>query len=298
MKGMVTLLKSMNMVTQKWNVGLFASIKDKCISILKSEIIEIQENVRKRYLNNEFKELKSYLVGNKRFISAFKTTLDTEDEKIAYEMGRLSGFLSVYEEFLDERAETDACMKYFSKTKYSKEILEKLSNTDYMSHNQLARALSIQPCQLTSTMTQLEKHNQHMIAFSKIGKYKYYYLTEIGKKYIRYRNKDGIADRIVELIKKISVRMRGECADASLHDFIKVNYGDSKELKNAADCLLQNINTLETENHIYNTIQSTYQSILLYNFDKQKNTLGKTNISNSVIIMPHNNLYVADSVRH
>ena len=70
------LLKSMNMVTRQWNERLFTSIKDKGISTLKSEIIEIQKTARERYLTSKFEELRSYLNGYKRFISAFKTTMD------------------------------------------------------------------------------------------------------------------------------------------------------------------------------------------------------------------------------
>ena len=110
----MTLLKSMNMVTRQWNERLFTSIKDKGILTLKSEIIEIQKTVRERYLTSKFEELRRYLNGYKRFISAFKTTLDTDSEKIAYEMGRLSGYLSVYEEFLDEQTEIDAYLKFCS----------------------------------------------------------------------------------------------------------------------------------------------------------------------------------------
>lgn len=281
----MTLLKSMNMVTRQWNERLFTSIKDKGISTLKSEIIEIQKTVRERYLTSKFEELRRYLNGYKRFISAFKTTLDTDSEKIAYEMGRLSGYLSVYEEFLDEQTEIDAYLKFCSETKYSKEILEKLAKVDYMSHNQLAKSLDIMPCQLTNTMSRFEQSNQHMISFSKIGKFKCYYLTEMGKHYIKSRNKDRIGENIAGLLKKISSRIRGECDDTSLHDYINANYGEFKEVREEAQCLSKNINNIEDINHLCKKPYLIY-SFYLSNIAKQKNTVKPPILWNDQNIMP------------
>ena len=277
------------MVTKQWNERLFTSIKDKDISIFKNEIIEIQKNVREQYLTSRFEKLRSYLNGYKRFISAFKTTLDTDSEKIAYEMGRLSGYLSVYEAFLDEQTEINAYVKFCSETKYSKEILEKLAKVDYMSHNQLAKSLDIKPCQLTNTMSRFEHSNQHMISFSKIGKFKCYYLTELGKQYIKSRNKDHVGDNVAGLLKKISSRIRGECDDISLNYYINSNYGEFEKVRNEAQRLSENINDIENKNHLCNKPYLIY-SFYISNIANEKNTFNQNILWNNQKIMHCSNL--------
>ncbi len=277
------------MVTKQWNERLFISIKDKDISTLKSEIIEVQKKVRERYLTSKFEELRSYLNGWKRFISAFKTILDTDIEKTAYEMGRLSGYLTAYEELLDEQTEIETYVKFCSETKYSREILEKLATVDYMTHNQLAKSLEIKPCQLTNTMSRFEQSNQHMISFSKIGKFKSYYLTEMGKQYIKSRNKDHIGEKIAELLKKITSRIKGECDDISLQCYINAYYGEFKEVREEAQRLSENIKNIEGTTHIYNNpylIYSFYSS----NIAQQKNTVNQKITWDDQNIMPYVNI--------
>ena len=174
-------MKKMNEIIQTWNTKLFNAIQGKHLHILTEELLEIKEKVRTYYRYKKHEELKKLLFENRRFISDFKTTLETDDEIIAYEMGRLSGFLFVYEDLLEEQLDVEKYKTFCKTEKCGKRIFEILLKEDHISNNMLAKRLHISQKKLTEIMTTLNKMDQHLIATAQIGTYKYYYLTEMGK---------------------------------------------------------------------------------------------------------------------
>lgn len=175
-------MKQMNEIIQTWNTKLFNAIQGKHLHILTEELLEIKEKVRTYYQNREYDELRKFLTGNRKFINDFKTILETDEEKLAYEMGRLSEFLSIYENLLDEQTEFENYITFCRTESHGKKIFEILLKEDYISHGMLAKKLSISQKRLTEIMMILNKMNQHLITTSQMGTYKYYYLTEMGRR--------------------------------------------------------------------------------------------------------------------
>lgn len=115
-----------------------------------------------------------------------------EDNNIDFARGRLAGITETFEifiahtEFLNSRAENMKAViselnNYFKTSRVGSEIIGCLQADIGIQHKELAKRLDIDASTLTYHISVLEKTG--IINVEKISKYKFYYLSELGKEY-------------------------------------------------------------------------------------------------------------------
>ena len=123
---------------------------------------------------------------------------------IHYQIGRLSGVIESLEEYFisdDYRAAklTDEmiCEK-IEDLPHINEILIRIEHSDGIRHGRLADMVGIDKSTLTPIMAKLEKSG--VIRFTSIGKYKYYYITSLGRRYLETKDTDNASERGIDLL--------------------------------------------------------------------------------------------------
>lgn len=181
-------------------------------------------NAVSRYVSVAANELKSYY-RNKDY-QALKKSHDKLDHcflfprkeeetnaSIGYMIGYICGILQSLEEFLisDEFEINSSLLEEKSadieSVPHVHEILKVLSTTDEVQHQSLADRIGIDKSTLTPIMERLNKLN--LVSFSRIGKFKFYSVTSVGRAYNQQFsvNENMIADASGKLEKILNLLM-------------------------------------------------------------------------------------------
>lgn len=148
------------------------------------------------------------------WVQAYKTCMETKEEINSFYMGLLSGVITAAEQKAWEEKEEEYYTLTHADTKYYDMIFKELYPVDYMQHKVLAEKLSVTTSQLTNIMKRVANDEQHMIITSHQGKFKYYFLSELGKKYYNHRfgteDKKETEELLEALIRRIKYNERRE----------------------------------------------------------------------------------------
>lgn len=232
-------MKMLNKLMDKICGRLYSAIVSRNISELKTETGSIMFRLVDDYSMNNLKELREEIEKYQKWINAVSGTFDTEEEKIAYQMGLLGGTVAAVTQLKEYQEQTEEYEKASFDTKYQEGIIEQLIGEDYIQHNQLAKNLNISPSQLSTIMNKLDDGRQNIISMSRMGKFKYYCLTDMGKRYYYNKNKGGFRNEISELLQCV---LDAQKKTNSVIHFVDKYYHDDLELKQKAskvDLLIQ-----------------------------------------------------------
>ncbi len=182
-------MKGLNQLLEKIDHELFTAILSRQTEMVYAETRRIREEMSGAYSLYENAELEKEIKKIRQFIQAFRDSLDPE-ELVVYYMGTLGGFTEYLSELFAERNKKDRFTANPIKSQYYNQIICILSQKEYVQHKDLAAELGIKTSSLTRIMKSVEEEQPYIVSSSS-GKYKYYCLTETGKKYYaQYINKE------------------------------------------------------------------------------------------------------------
>ena len=158
------IMKTLNKLLEKLCDKLYFAIVNRNISELKTETNSIICRILNDYSVNNLKELQKELLKYQKWTDGIAGVFDTEDEKIAYQMGMLGGTVAAITQLKDEQEQIKSYEIAHLDTKYQESIIEQLIGKDYIQHNQLAKNLNISPSQLSTIMNKLDDEHQNIIS--------------------------------------------------------------------------------------------------------------------------------------
>jgi len=226
-------MKRLNQLVQKINAVFFRIITERQVQRLRDEVKVSYDRLFNLFMQGNARELQTEIAGTEKLLQAFRTTLETDEENIMYQMGLLGGATMVIKQMYFDNVQMEETHSSCPDTKYADRIVENLVYVPYMQHAQLARKLEISSSQLTQIMTKLDNSGYQFINSSREGKFKYYSLSEIGKKYYRKQIGRNFRNEIMQLLMTIYQRIRGEKRN-TITDYICKYYNEDIDLKEAA----------------------------------------------------------------
>lgn len=135
--------------------------------------------------NDRYEALEELMNGQYR--SAARTfEREKSANTLSYELGYLSGALSVTKEVLRKHSQQVQFQAFTAQTEWNRiphllQILEAISRQPGIQHARLAKAVQLNPSTLTGLMHRIEEAG--LIASTRSGKFKYYSLTASGSAY-------------------------------------------------------------------------------------------------------------------
>lgn len=148
----------------------------------------LQHNFSNVTANKElFREFKDSLKQLNRLLPYYAKMEKTE-RNIHFARGRLIGVCEIYQNLIElsEKAEyhshtIDDVFAAIKTISHGDEVLESLSLSRGINHKELSNIIGIDVSTLTGIMDKLE--NLNLIYYTKIGKFKFYYLSDLGQSY-------------------------------------------------------------------------------------------------------------------
>lgn len=212
------------------NENMYSALVMKNVEKVNEVVSERIEAIRQYALEQRNKELEEAIRQSAFWTQAYRSCMDTKEENIAYCMGLLNGVTAAARQRRREEKEAEEYAVSHPDTKYYKLIFQELSKVDYIQHKDLAEKLSIKPNQLTNIMKKIAGDGQHMIISTNTGKFKYYFLSETGKKYYRSRLVGEEQKEIEELLERLIERVESKNRMA-LFQYACKNYPCQKEVR-------------------------------------------------------------------
>lgn len=234
-------MKVLNKVLVRLCERMYQAVIDRDLAEVKAEVDSITSQLVDDLSMNNMENLQEMLERYQKWTDAVFGAFDTEEEKIAYQMGILAGTVSAIAHLKEIEERIRECSRTHFDTKYWDDIIEYLADKDHLQHNQLAKKLDMDPSQLTTIMNKLDEEGQDMIAMSRTGKFKYYCLTDIGRRYYHNRHKGNFREEIVELMQCVLDSQASDKNDTVKH-FADKYYHDDLEVKQKA---------VEVDAHLY-----------------------------------------------
>ena len=183
-------------------------------------------NVVNEWLKGNLDECKKSLKLGSAIMNTFERGLGKDDDSI-FALGSLLGTIQCLERLYQDSKETVYAIELFDSAIYSvkhlKEIVATLEMYGVMSHTELCQKLEIEKSTLSEAMKKVQ--DTGLITSSKMGKYKLYVLSDLGKKYGKYiRRKKSEAEDITQNI--VNLLMHSEVTNDVLlfiEQLIKTN---------------------------------------------------------------------------
>lgn len=175
-------MRGLNELLGKLNYALYNAVSEHRSEDVHAQTKEIGDAMSRAYSFYENTKLENEIKRNRQFIQAFRDSLEP-DELVTYYMGMLEGFTECFSGLFTERIKSDKLKANPLKSQYYNKIIQILFQKEYVQHKDLAAALGIKVSSLTRIMKTIEQDDQTYIVASSVGKYKYYCLTDAGKKY-------------------------------------------------------------------------------------------------------------------
>ncbi len=232
-------MKKLNQFMEKTCSELYYVILEKNILKIKEIIGSMTYGIVNLYDKNNLKELQGLLERYQKWTDAAVGVFETEEEKIAYQMGVLGGTTAAIQQLKENQNQIIEYRMLHLDTKYQDQIIEQLIDKDYVQHNQLAKNLKISTSQLSVIMNKFNAENQNVISVSRVGKYKYYCLTDMGKRYYHSKNKGNFREEMSELMQCV---LDARKKQDTIKHFVDKYYYDDLELKQKA---------LEVDGYLY-----------------------------------------------
>ncbi len=226
-------MKELNKLVAKINERIFNAISERRIQKMQDEVETFYDRLSDFIAQRKFHELESELVKTEKLLQAVRTTLETEEENISFQIGRLAGINMVFKQMYFDNAQVTEARALCPDTKYADILIDTLADVPFMQHKQLADKLDISSSQLTQIMAKLDKSSFKFINSSKNGKFKYYSLSEIGKKYYKKQIGRNVRDELLQLMRVIYLRLR-EKKNSTITEYICKYYDENLELKEEA----------------------------------------------------------------
>lgn len=211
------------------NENIYSALVGKNVEKVNEVVNERIEAIWQYALERRSKELEEVIHQSTFWTQAYRSCMDTKEENISYCMGLLNGVTAAARQRRREEKEAEEYTVSHPDTKYYKLIFQELSKVDYLQHKDLAEKLSIKPNQLTNIMKKIAGDGQHMIISTNTGKFKYYFLSETGKKYYRSRFVSEETKEIEELLECLMERVESK-NERVLFQYACKNYLCQKEV--------------------------------------------------------------------
>jgi len=226
-------MKLLNSLLKKINEKLYAAVISKNIKDLREEVNKINYQLIDLFGMGEHDQVLEMLEKYRKWVNASAGIFETEEEMAAYQMGMLSGTVAAVDQLCQMNNQIREYEMAHLGTKYQEQIIEQLIGTEYISHNQLAQKLQISPSQLTVMMSKLEGTKQNIISASRNGKFKYYCLTDFGKRYYNYQHKGNLREEIMLLLSCVMQKCRSKERNI-IKSFVDRYYVNDLKLKQMA----------------------------------------------------------------
>lgn len=232
-------MKTLNKFMEKVNSELYFGVLEKNISKIKDVIGDMAFRIVNLYAKNCMTELQDALEKYQKLTDSAAGIFETEEEKIAYQLGVLGGTTAAIRQLKDNCDQIKEYQTTHFDTKYQEMIIEQLVDKDYVQHNQLAKNLNMSTSQLSVIMNKLDDGQQNIISMSRVGKFKYYSLTDMGKRYYHSKNKGNFREEISELMQCVLDTRKKQ---NTVKHFVDKYYNDDLALKQKA---------LEVDGYLY-----------------------------------------------
>lgn len=240
-------MKALNRLLTKINEKLYRAVEDRDLSELSALAGGIRTQIVGLYSLDNVPELEKMLHKYQKWMEGAASAFDSEEENIAYQMGLLGGAIAAVAQLSEQKRQVKEYEVAHLDTKYQDEIIEHLMEKEYVQHNQLAKSLGISPSQLTTIMGKVDGEQQNIISMSRIGKFKYYCLTDMGRRYYCNQHRGNFREEILELLKSVLDR-RKLAKRNTIIKFVDRYYMDDIELKRKAMEVEYFLDSLEAKN--------------------------------------------------
>ena len=226
-------MKILNNILLKLNEKLYRAIERRMVSEVNCETNRVRSQILSLYALSHEHELAETLDKYQKWLKGITSTFETEEEKIAYQMGLLGGTIGTICELQEQKGQFKEYEMAPLDTKYQDAIIEQLMEKEYVQHNQLAKNLGISSSQLTTIMSKVEEKPQNIVTVSHVGKFKYYCLTDMGRRYYGNQHRGNFREEICELLNHVLERCKFKKVN-SIKEFVDKYYSDDIELKQKA----------------------------------------------------------------
>lgn len=150
--------------------------------------------ISRTLLSNNLEAAVALLDAAKGFEQAAAYTLEAQDVAAAYQLGRLGGAYIALQPFISDQAEEEELNNARNYApKYFDRILNYLGDRGKESPGNLAEALRVSPPNLSNILRRMS--NAGVVYSEKAGKFHYYYLTPVGRKYWQKQHADHDDDK-------------------------------------------------------------------------------------------------------
>ncbi|MCI8530474.1 MAG: hypothetical protein HFH82_15235 [Lachnospiraceae bacterium] len=239
-------MKILNEIMLQLSEKLYRAVQARNVSEVNCETNRIRSQVLSCYTLSNEHELAEMLDRYQRWLKGVTSTFETEEEKIAYQMGLLGGTIGTICELQEQKEQFKAYEMAPLDTKYQDAIIGQLMEKEYVQHNQLAKNLGISSSQLTTIMSKVEERPQNIVTVSHVGKFKYYCLTDMGRRYYGNLHRGNFREEICELLNHVLERCKFKKVN-NIKSFVDKYYGDDIELKQKAMEVEYFIDSLEVK---------------------------------------------------
>lgn len=226
-------MKALNKLMEKLNEKLYRAVEDRNLPELNTLTDSIRAQIVDLYSLDNQPELTKMLHRYQKWLDGTAPVFDREEEKIAYQMGLLGGTVATVAQLTEQHQQLKEYEVAHLDTKYQDSIIELLMDKDYMQHNQLAKSIGISPSQLTTIMGRVDGEQQNIVSMSRVGKFKYYCLTDMGRRYYRNQHRGNFREEILELLKSVLDRRKSPRQN-TIKKFVDRYYINDIELKQKA----------------------------------------------------------------
>lgn len=171
----------------------------------------------------------------------------------------------IYQEALDE-----VCKQRISSflTKSRMDVIEALIGNRKLNHGELANALSTSVASLSNRLVKFEEFDYKLLDSKYEGKFRYYFLTDLCKRYLESLDRDNATQEEVKIIQHEVFQLKQQLKDI-LEEF-KSLYEDEWEIE-LEDALIERIECREIKRSAGEKLVDDFiigiEKLLLYDYD-------------------------------
>ncbi len=171
----------------------------------------------------------------------------------------------IYQEALDE-----ACKQKISSflTKSRMDVIVALAGNKKLNHGELANVLSTSVASLSNRLVKFEEFDYKLLDSKSEGKYRYYFLTDLCKKYLESLDRDNATQENVKIIQHEVLQLKQQLKNV-LEEF-KNLYEDEWEIE-LEDALIERIECREIKSSEGEKLVDDFiigiEKLLLYDYD-------------------------------
>lgn len=228
-------MKMLNERMSRINEELYNAAAEGNVQELNVQVSGIRYRLANLYAMDDPQELPKELAKYQKWVDGAACVFETDEEKTAYQIGLLGGTVAAVVQLREqqEQIKNYELSHLDLDTKYQDQIIEQLMEKEYVQHNELAQRLGISSSQLTVIMNKVEGKQQNIVSVSREGKFKYYCLTDMGRRYYNNQHKGNFREEIAELLQCVLERGKYKKKN-SIKNFVDRYYANDVEMKQKA----------------------------------------------------------------